>query len=127
MRTTLFILAAIFCCGARALPTSATTDACHDTMIYQNPYVYGGHLPEACPVTGLSPHIMAAGQTVLGHAKYGICDYEVLIELATRNAWEKCDQLLNGVVRIGDWKFVCVDHTYGSDSGSTAEATFACL
>ena len=126
VKTAIFIAFALISFGAQAQPKPVATIPCDDSMIYQNPFVYGGQQPRACAVIGLSPRVNARNR-VLGRAKYGVCDYEILSRRATKDAWEKCGNPVRGVVRISDWQFECLDHTYGSDSGSTAVATFACL
>lgn len=127
MKTVLLIFSAFLSLNAYAQPMTITTVPCNDSMIYQNPFVYGGRLPKACAVTSLSPQTTAARRTVLGYAKYGICDYDALSRRATQRAWEKCGRPSKGVIRTSDWQFECLDHAYGSDLGSTAVAAFACL
>lgn len=126
MKTTVLIASALICCSTQAQPKIIVAIPCNDTMIYQNPFVYGGQQPRVCAVTGVAQRA-ATYRKVLAYAKYGICDYEVLSRRATRDAWEKCGQPKRGIIRVSDWQFECLDHTYGSDLGATAEATFTCL
>lgn len=127
MKTILTILTTLFGVLAQAQTSSITTVPCDNAMLYQNPFVYGGTNPKACAVTGLSPQTTTARRTVLGYARYGVCNFEVLSRRATQNAREKCGRPFKGVVRMSDWQFECLDHTFGSDSGSTAVAAFVCL
>ncbi len=122
----LLLVCALICKGVDANSQSIDTIPCNDSIVYQNPFVYGGRQLKACAVSEISPRIVAR-RTVSGNARYGICDHERLSRLATRDAWEKCGKPIDGVIRVSDWKVVCLDHTYGSDSGSTAAADFACL